>query len=318
MKFGLQVFSLATIVLIFSFAGSLSDDTPSKESMDSKIKITSLQKTSPIAVAEPTAMPLMATKNSVYNPRNSDGENLKIPKITARVATITLLNPGKQLLEFNPEKRHPIASITKLITSVIAADFVGFQKQVTLDENDIDQEGTMGDFKTGEIYTIGDLVKAMLITSSNDAAFAIAKFYGYKNFMDAMRDKISWLGMESTTVYDPTGLSQLNQSTAYDLQTLALHLIKKYPHLLELSHDKETEISEIKTGTKKVIKNINKFAGNLDFLGGKTGYTDEAGGNLLSIFDYEGNKILIIVLGADDRFGETEALYEWAKKVLSK
>ena len=74
-------------------------------------------------------------------------------------------------------------------------------------------------------------------------------------------------------------------------------------------------MTNLATNKKVVIKTINNFAGRSDFLGGKTGYTDVADGNLLSIFKYEGRPVIVIIMGTDyaSRFDNTETLYNWFK-----
>ena len=75
----------------------------------------------------------------------------------------------------------------------------------------------------------------------------------------------------------------------------------------------EATLTEIGTGTEVAVKNINEFSGEADFIGGKTGYTDQADGNLLSLFSYKGHPVVVIILGTDEnvRFMNTEALYNW-------
>jgi len=68
-----------------------------------------------------------------------------------------------------------------------------------------------------------------------------------------------------------------------------------------------------KSSRPVAFSNINHFAGQADFLGGKTGYTDDAGGNLLSLFSYQKRPVLVLVMGASDRFGETRRLLQWFK-----
>jgi D-alanyl-D-alanine carboxypeptidase len=70
------------------------------------------------------------------------------------------------------------------------------------------------------------------------------------------------------------------------------------------------------TGKKVMLQSINDFAGQRDFLGGKTGYTDIANGNLFSLFNYENRPVLVVIMGTDDasRFMNTQTLYNWFKK----
>jgi D-alanyl-D-alanine carboxypeptidase len=77
----------------------------------------------------------------------------------------------------------------------------------------------------------------------------------------------------------------------------------------------QATVFDIATNKPVTVMSINQFAGDADFIGGKTGYTDQADGNLLSIFDYEGRPIFIMVLGVDDgvRFDATNEVYNWFK-----
>ena len=202
------------------------------------------------------------------------------------------------------------------MSAVVAAETVGFQKQVTLTENDVLAEGNAGNFSPGEIFTVGDLVKAALVVSANDAVDAIAGFYGYDNFIKAMNTKAGEMGLKNTTFEDPSGLSFINQGTANDLKKITNYILTHHPNILDLTAGRKTTIDELGRKSKRELLNINNFAGQNDFLGGKTGYTPMAGGNLLSIFSYKNHKLLIIVLGAEDRFAETKRLYEWTKNVL--
>jgi D-alanyl-D-alanine carboxypeptidase len=98
-----------------------------------------------------------------------------------------------------------------------------------------------------------------------------------------------------------------------DLVLLAQKVYTDYPGILAISRTPQVTITEINSGDQVVVKSINEFSGEEDFIGGKTGYTDQANGNLLSIFSYEGHPIIVVVLGTDDsaRFANTEALYNW-------
>lgn len=239
------------------------------------------------------------------------------PPISAVAGVALDLDAGKTLWERRPLQRHPLASLTKLMTVVVAMENIGAEKIVTITDEDILAEGDAGGFKSGETFSVRDLVAAILLSSSNDAADTLARFYGVKSFVDAMQQKAAGLGMTNTSFFDPSGLSSLNQSTVLDLITFMRALRAEHPDILALSNTKERAIIEQSSGKPRVIKNINAFAGTSDFRGGKTGYTPEAHGNLISLFNTSGRMLLIIVLGTDDRFGETKLLYDWAKPRLT-
>ena len=120
-------------------------------------------------------------------------------------------------------------------------------------------------------------------------------------------------GMANTHYADPSGLAVGSQSTATDLVLLAQKIYADYPDILAITRTPQATVTEVSSGNKVPIKNINEFSGEADFIGGKTGYTDQADGNLLSLFLYNGRPVVVVVLGSDEstRFTNTEALYGW-------
>jgi hypothetical protein len=231
---------------------------------------------------------------------------------TGKAILMKYLNPstdlGQVIFELNPEKRWPIASLTKLMTAVLAIEKMDLNKEAVMSEKAVTTEGTAGEFQNGEVFRFQDLIKAMLISSSNDAAVAIAETFGERDFINEMQKKAAGLKMFSTTYLEPTGLSFINQSTVSDLAKLMNYIYLSHPEILEISRQKEAEILELRLNKPRKLLTINKFAGKPDFIGGKTGYIDEAGRNLIGLFDINGKTVLIITLGAEDSFKETEKL----------
>ena len=238
------------------------------------------------------------------------------PALKVKAAVAKDLESETDFYRLNSGERWPLASLTKLMTAVIAREEVGINKITAISKSAVASEGPAGNLEVDEQYSVEDLIKTMILVSSNDAAEAIAEFYGTEKFVDAMQIKSSLLEMSQTTFVDPTGISFLNQSAIEDLEKLVSYIYSKHPEIFEISRQPKTVISEKTKAIKKELLNINNFVfnGHPDFLGGKTGFTDQAGGNLISIFNHQGHKILIIVLGTDDRFGETEKLYNWIKE----
>lgn len=229
-------------------------------------------------------------------------------RFNGKAALLKYLNYNVAVFEINSQKRWPIASLTKLMTSVIAAEKIGFNEKITISEKAAKTEGAAGDFKPKEVFYSGDLIKAMMSVSSNDAAVALAEFFGENEFVNEMQKKAAELAMKQTTFIEPTGLSFINQSTASDLEKLMIYIYYNHPEILIMSKNRETEITELKISQRRKMFNINKFSGRNDFIGGKTGYTEEAGRNLVSFFDINEQPILSIVLGAADSFKETNNL----------
>lgn len=240
-------------------------------------------------------------------------KNDPAPNVGAQEVLVADLQSGETYLEMNENTRWPLASLTKLATAAVVMDNVDLKSALTLASADFSGGEETGFFKTGSVYSASDVLAGMLLLSKNEAAEALANNFGREKFINMLNEAAAEWGMPKTYFADPTGLSIADQSTPQDLKKLALHLYQNYPKILETTRRKSAVITELSTGKKTTVSNINLFAGRSDFLGGKTGYTDDANGNLLSIFSYERRPILVIVLGTGDRFGETEKLFNWFK-----
>lgn len=234
-------------------------------------------------------------------------------EISAQIILVKFLNATSTLKAIKIGDRWPIASLTKLMTALIAVENIDLNKEIEISEKAVKQNsGTTGDFKAGEVYKAEDLLKAMLILSSNDAATALAESFGEENFIFLMNQKAVELKMTETKFIDPTGISSSTQSTAEDLSKLVDYIFYQKPEIFNFTKEPIISISEIKSGQQRVYRNINEFAfaGQDNFLGGKTGFIDESKGNLISLFSdpYGRGPILIIILGSDNRFEDTKTL----------
>ncbi|MBI4993678.1 D-alanyl-D-alanine carboxypeptidase [Candidatus Wolfebacteria bacterium] len=244
----------------------------------------------------------------------SNGEDEKIQNscavsINAKAALAKYLDQSHNTFVLNPRNFLPIASISKLMTALVAADNIPQNKEIRFSENAINTEGIAGEFRSGELFRAKDLTKAMLIVSSNDAAVALAEFLGEKKFVDLINKKTQAINMFDTHFAEPTGLSALNQSTAIDLSKLVSYIYYNYPDILEITTQKERKIFDLEKGNFKKLININMFAGEPDFIGGKTGHLDDDNGrNLAALFKRNGRIVLTIVISAENAFEETKKL----------
>lgn len=230
--------------------------------------------------------------------------------LSANIAFVRFLSDNSKIYELNTVNHWPIASITKLITAIIAKENIGAMNLITITDQMLLAEGEAGNLKAGEIYKADDLVKTMLLLSSNDAAEALAQSILKNNFVELMNQKAKELNLNETVFFDPTGLSSKNQSTTGDIFKIISYIYQKYPDILKITTQKSQTITEINSKSKKIIKNINEFAGQNDFIGGKTGFIDESQGNLVSMFMIKKDPVAIIVFGSQDRFGDTKKLLE--------
>jgi serine-type D-Ala-D-Ala endopeptidase (penicillin-binding protein 7) len=238
------------------------------------------------------------------------------PEISARIALVADLQSGERYLRLNDEKQWPLASLTKLTAAAVAIRYGTLTEKATVTQRAFAADPTEQNIKVGGIYRISDLLKLMLLPSSNVAAETVAEFYGRDAFIAAMNAQAKEWDLQNINFDDPSGISISNQSTAENVLLLAQGIARDYPEVFRIGREPSATIAEWNENYEFTIKSINKFAGRPDFVGGKTGYTDEAGGNLISVFSYEGRSIVIIILGAttaDQRFSDTEKLLEWFK-----
>jgi D-alanyl-D-alanine carboxypeptidase len=235
--------------------------------------------------------------------------NIEQIDLEAEAAQIFDLQNNYKILSVNSDKRWPLASLTKLMTSLVALENFPLDKIIGISSRAREEGyGGAGDFSAGEKFMVEDLVKAMMAVSSNEAALALAENLPKAEFVNLMNKKAAELGMVETYFYEPTGVSLLNQTSAKDITRLVKYIWQNQERIFLYSRQPKIEITERGEGKKREFSNINKFAGRGDFLGGKTGFTEDAQGNLISIFSLNERPILIVVFGTKDRFAETEKL----------
>lgn len=245
---------------------------------------------------------------------NSTGTDASIPVALQNAASLVAdIKTGTVYDAVRVGERWPTASLAKLMTATVVLDNFNLAARITITEPMFALDPTEQTLVVGGTYTAADLLNAMLLPSSNVAAEALAAFYGKDAFLQMMNARAAAWGMEDTHFDDPSGISAADQSTASDLLKLAKMIYTSYPRILQITRTLQAYVTEQNSGKKTLIKNINGFAGEADFVGGKTGHTNEASGNLLSVFRYNGHSLLIIVLGSDDRFSDTQKLYDWYK-----
>ena len=241
--------------------------------------------------------------------------NAAEPDLGAAAALVADLKTGAPFLAVNADERWPMASVSKLMTAVVATDLLGLNQRITITETMTAVDPSEQILHVGDTYTVADLLRVMLLPSNNVAAESLAEFAGRAQFLAAMNAKAHAWGMANTYYDDPSGLSAANESTANDLLKLAQQIYANYPQVLAITRMPQATANDLSTGQAVTVKSINNFAGQADFIGGKTGYTDQADGNLLSIFSYEGRPIFVVILGVDNdvRFNATQELYNWFK-----
>ncbi|MBU1167670.1 D-alanyl-D-alanine carboxypeptidase [Patescibacteria group bacterium] len=243
-------------------------------------------------------------------------------KITAESALVTDLNSGLVLYAKNPDKKVAMASITKVMTVLLALDEKDrFEEEVLIDNEMILLEGAKIKLLRDEKIRLGDLVKGALISSGNDAACAVGKYLGdgdLSRFTELMNKKASELGLENTQFKNPTGLDEEGHySTARDLTKLFTEALKD-ESFRDMINTKDTEAHALNVEKIHYFHNTNRLLhGSYPYMkGGKTGYTENAGFCLLSLSgNSDKDEIITVVLGSDlngNQFQDSKALIEWS------
>jgi D-alanyl-D-alanine carboxypeptidase len=225
----------------------------------------------------------------------------------------------KILFEKEIDKKLPIASVTKLMTAIVALDNYSLQSEIKISQNAIDQEGEAGRLNPDESLSAKNLLYIMLIESSNDAAEALAENMDRTKFIGLMNRKAESLGMEKTFFVNPNGLDAenqkiLNTSSALDLARLVMHIQRSYPLIGEILSHKEFSFNSPDGQFHHNLVSTNALLYDSQTLWGKTGYTKKANGCMVNLIrpPSDDNLIVInVILGADDRFSEMQKLTGW-------
>ncbi len=267
-------------------------------------------------------------KNTPIEPDVPLVEPIKDPgQLAARGVYVLDITHNTVLFEKNSSEIMPLASVTKLMTALVTLEYMNDDEVITVTRDALNEEGDSTLFAS-EQWRAKDLVDFMLITSSNDAAVALSKHVGQKEardgetervaFIRLMNERAEGLGLTSLEFIDETGLdtSPVNAGaygTARDIGQLLAYITKRKPELIEATmrpYDTFTSVS----GITHAARNTNEAIPEIpSLLGGKTGYTDLAGGNLAIVFDRSINEpVSVVVLGStkESRFTDVKAIVE--------
>lgn len=230
--------------------------------------------------------------------------------VVASKAILVAVGADAPLYSKNAAKQHPPASLTKVLTAVIAIESGRLDEKVTVSATAPLAGGSALYLKAGEVYTLSDLLYAALLVSANDAAAAIAEHLGgsIEGFSDIMNTRAAQLGMKNSHFNNPHGMPETGQfSTAEDLSILGRHAAK-LPLFLSMA---KTPRHTLEGG--KTVVNQNKILGTNGVLAGKTGYTDEAGQCLLTIAERDGLTLVSVVLGSQgtNMWSDTTTLLQY-------
>lgn len=235
--------------------------------------------------------------------------------LSASSAFAADVETGEILFEKQSYVARPIASVTKLMTALVALDSVDPSKRLVVNEQAVNTFGDTGKLRLGDAFQAKDLLYPLLLSSSNDAATVYAEHV--ENFMDLMNQKAKAIGLEHTFYQDPTGLTPKNVSTAQDLFTLVSYINKHQKQILDITILPEYAVAS--DNKVHAWRNNTWPDNNGIFLGGKFGFTPEAHQTLAALFgvtmsEYGARPIAIVLLGSNDRRRDVALIMDHIRK----
>lgn len=236
-----------------------------------------------------------------------------LPEINAPAFLVADLDTGDVYAEQAAEERRPIASVTKLMTALVANEIISFDKKVSVSEGSLVNPPII-EATTTKTFLVGDLLYPLLMQSSNMIADSLAAYYGKGTFVRWMNTTAKAIGMSATTYADPSGISADNISTPEDLFRLAVYLSNKKSFVLKITKTQEKVIAA-EDGSEYHITNVNSPAYTAPFEGGKAGHTTAAHDTMVSVLslqaEHETRRIAVIVLGSQNQSEDTKKLADW-------
>lgn len=261
---------------------------------------------------------------AVLLPATGVSSQAQAPAVNAEKVVI-LSDYNEVLYQVGANDRLGPASLTKMMTAITAMRYGSLDQQIVVDEHDLVGEATMG-LQLGDVLTVGDALYGLLLPSGNDAAMAIARTIGahpadtdpqqsVDRFVGYMNTVTRQLQLRNTHFMNPHGLDQPGHySTAYDM-ALILRSALNYPEIRE----------RMQTVSYRVANTYDLYNGHQllqersDYIGGKTGFTDDCGFCLASAAR-QGDRMAIVVIMRDDWnwFWDSSLLLDYAFELMEE
>ena len=248
-----------------------------------------------------------------------------LPSLKSSIALVVDLVDGHAIFGKNVEHVSPIASITKLMTAMVALDAdLPLEETIVIDHADVDQlKHTGSRLNVGTGLSRADMLRLALMSSENRAAASLSRAYpgGREAFIAAMNRKAIELGMYNSRFVDSTGLSSENVSTAQDLAKM-VKTAYEYPLIREFTTTSSHEVSTTR-GRSLQFRNSNGLVKSPDWDIGlsKTGYISEAGRCLVMQAKIAARPVVIVLLdslGKNTRMGDANRIKKWLESRVGR
>lgn len=255
-------------------------------------------------------------------------KTFKTPEISARASLVYDLTTNKVIFAKNAKEKLPMASLTKIMTAIVALENKKKDDKYFVTKEDLVGENSMG-LTAGEVLSLKELLYGLILNSGNDAAETLANNFpggpaspglgGRKKFIEAMNNKVKALALSDTNFTNPTGLEGdgKQHTTVYDLLVITRYAILNSPLFNEVVSTFEYKIPQTRSHKAFYLENeTNLLTSYPGVRGVKTGYTPEAGLCLVTYLDYKGHKIIGILLRSDNRRQEMKDLLDYSLRSL--
>lgn len=236
------------------------------------------------------------------------------PYISAQSSAVIDVSTGKLIYEKNANRPMLIASLTKIMTAIVALEYGDLADRVTVSLNAYGEEGSSIYLKAGQEISLEDLLYGLMLRSGNDAAVSIAEHIGgsEEGFAVMMNDTARLIGMRHSHFVNPSGLDAPGHfSTAHDMAMLTAYALMN-PHFREIVQTPLKRIAFPEQNVAYLWRNKNKMLRLYPGSDGvKTGYTKKAGRCLVSSATRNGRQIAVVTLKASSDWSDHRLLLNY-------
>jgi serine-type D-Ala-D-Ala carboxypeptidase (penicillin-binding protein 5/6) len=238
------------------------------------------------------------------------------PVIKARSALLLDVDSGKILFQVDAHGRHAPASLTKVVTALVALDHLQLDQTVTvpLSINQLPWDSTRMGLRVGERLSVRDLLYGLFLNSGNDAAITLSEAAMPRaTFVALMNAQAGRLGMADTHFVNPIGLDDpAHYTSAADLARAATELMRSFPEVAAMAATPTVTLPATATHHAYALYNLNELVRKYPGATGlKTGWTGRAGGCLIATATRDGRHLMVVLLASPRIFDEAGALLDY-------
>lgn len=236
------------------------------------------------------------------------------PSINASAAAFVVYDPKSRsvISGKNQNFRFSPASTAKIMSAIVALEYYKQDELLTVPFNIYAVEGSKMHLVPGEKVKVSTLLYGMMLPSGNDAAYTLSFHYpgGPDGFVDAMNKKSSQLKLFNTNFIDSDGYDDGNYTTAIELARLSAYAMQN-SIFKKIVATRYIELSNSENSHFFYLENLNELLRYENVVGIKTGFTNEAGGVLVTAVNKNNNLFIVVVLKSQDRFSDTKDIMDF-------